>query len=194
MLKKIVGIDYGAKLAGTTVAAWNENGSLHWKCSGKKQDADKWLEEKLLQLRPDLIFMDAPLSLPGVYSGQGTDYFYREGDRALGAMSPMFLGGLTARAMQLKANLTEEGFQIFETYPARVVQQINNLHELYHKKNKSTLPDFNNMLQTILPVTWKAAPENWHIADAILAWMGGYRYENGIAEKYGNEKEGLIWV
>jgi predicted nuclease with RNAse H fold len=114
MLKKIVGIDYGAKLAGTTVAAWNENGSLHWKCSGKKQDADKWLEEKLLQLRPDLIFMDAPLSLPGVYSGQGTDYFYREGDRALGAMSPMFLGGLTARAMQLKANLTEEGFQILK--------------------------------------------------------------------------------
>jgi hypothetical protein len=99
----ILSIDYGSKLAGTTAVCFEKNNQLHLAQSVKKQDADAWLRQLISTKKPAAVYIDAPLSLPGVYRGEGSDYFYRAGDRAVGAMSPMFLGGLTARAMQLRA-------------------------------------------------------------------------------------------
>ena len=103
----IFGVDYGSKMAGTTVVAVARERQIDLLQSGRKQDADAWLLETAVAQQPDHIFLDAPLSLPGVYRhlpGR-SDYFYREADRELQAMSPMFLGGLTARAMQLHERL-----------------------------------------------------------------------------------------
>ena len=112
---KWIGIDYGAKLSGNTAVVWEEKGGLFCTQSAKGKDTDKWLGELIYSLQPEDIFIDAPLSLPAVYSHSGSDYFYRRCDRECKAMSPMFIGGLTARAMRLKDTLSE--FNWHETYP-----------------------------------------------------------------------------
>ncbi len=96
-----VGIDYGAKLAGTTAISFVENNQIKTVQSVRKQNADTFCLDWISRLKPDFIMIDAPLSLPLAYFGKGDDYFYRQADRELKAMSPLFLGGLTARAMRL---------------------------------------------------------------------------------------------
>ncbi|MEZ5058281.1 MAG: hypothetical protein R2879_14700 [Saprospiraceae bacterium] len=190
----IAGIDYGSKLAGTTYVAYDQNGQIHLTGVEKKKDADLWLQNLIPELKPEYIFMDAPLSLPGVYSGDGEDYFYRKADRDCMAMSPMFLGGLTARAMRLKAFFKKIDLKIFETYPARVVDTQPGLPDLYRKKDKNALQPFVEKLEKLLPYDFAKRPETWHEADAILAWLSGFRYAMGKALSFGDEKEGLIWV
>lgn len=117
-----IGLDYGAKQADTTaVAKLQQNELLVWQ-SKTGLNADAWLLVLISELRPDLVFIDAPLSLPAVYgklpASPLADYFYRTCDRQLQAMSPMFVGGLTARAIRLTAQLTTQGIRVIETYPA----------------------------------------------------------------------------
>ena len=182
-------IDYGAKFAGTTVLCWAVNDQLHFAQSTKKQDADIFLKKYIAELKPDTVFMDAPLSLPGVYSGDGADYFYRQCDREVGAMSPMFLGGLTARAMQLRAIFSEILF--YETYPAQLRRTV--LPEaIFYKKEK--LGIFCELLKNILPFPFVVQPANWHQVDATLAWLSGWRFINGEVQIYGDKKEGTIVV
>ena len=97
----IIGVDYGSKLAGTTVIAYNMGDGIRLERSKKNQDADQMIIDFVAEYNPQVIGIDAPLSLPGVYTGLVgfEDYHYRACDKALKAMSPMFLGGLTARAM-----------------------------------------------------------------------------------------------
>src|SRR5215212_2962102 len=99
----LAGVDYGSKLAGTTAIAVLEGNTITVHQSLKKQDADLFLTGLLKKYRPSVVGFDAPLSLPGVYRGMKdkNDYFYRTADRELTCMSPMFLGGLTARAIKL---------------------------------------------------------------------------------------------
>ena len=96
-----VGIDFGARSAGNTVVCVREKGLFRFHRSAKDSDGDAWLRSLIDELRPAAIYIDAPLSLPGVYTGRGHDHFFRAADRQAGGMSPMFLGGLTARAMAL---------------------------------------------------------------------------------------------
>jgi len=114
--KTIVGIDYGNKYAGTTVICYNSRHEIKFVQSSKNADADSFLLNELTYLNPDLIMIDAPLSLPGVYwlSSEYKDHFFRSCDRELRAMSPMFLGGLTARAISLIKKMN--GTEVLETY------------------------------------------------------------------------------
>jgi uncharacterized protein len=185
----ILSIDYGSKLAGTTAVCFEKNNQLHLAQSVKKQDADAWLRQLISTKKPAAVYIDAPLSLPGVYRGEGSDYFYRAGDRAVGAMSPMFLGGLTARAMQLRAAFPAIPF--FEIYPAHLRRTLLPEASFYKKSN---LPGFCEMLSQLLPLPLAQPPENWHQADAVLALLSGWRHGRGEAEAFGDEKEGVIWV
>ncbi len=187
------GIDFGAKLAGTTAVCFAKNGQLNLLQSNKKQDADTWLRRLIAEQKPNSVFMDAPLSLPGVYRGVGSDFHYRACDRAVGAMSPMFLGGLTARAMQLRAAFPEIPF--FEAYPAQLVRTYWPNGIFY----KNDLTSFLVNLAEILPLplaidTHGKPPENWHQVDAALAWGTGWRYERGGAVSFGEAEEGVIWI
>jgi len=185
----ILSIDYGSKLAGTTALCFEESGQLLLLQSSKKQDTDAWLRQHISTKKPAAIYMDAPLSLPGVYRGEGSDYFYRACDRALGAMSPMFLGGLTARAMQLRAAFPAIPF--YEIYPAQLRRVLLPEAAFYKKSN---LPEFCEMLSELLPLPLAKPPENWHQADAVLAWLSGWRHGRGGALKFGEDGEGVIWV
>lgn len=190
----IIGIDYGAKLAGTTVIAWAQKHVLYFTSSAKGQDADAFITSWALKHRPQKVFIDAPLSLPGKYSGLADcdDYFYRLADKQLQAMSPMFLGGLTARAMQLAAHLQAEGIDVQETYPA-YLSKLLALNELGYKKGKSNIGGVAQALATQLSCAIPDLPD-WHHIDAALAWLSGLRHHRGDARTFGGVEEGVIVV
>lgn len=184
-----IGIDFGAKRSGKTAACFRFEGEWFLEQSIKDTDADAFVQA-LIQTRDFRhIFMDAPMSLPSVYTGgEGDDYFYRRADREARAMSPMFLGGLTARAMQLKDTWIAQDRKVFEAYPAGLVRELG-LKDSY-KKN---LPHFTLLLRENtghdLP-----EPANWHQADAILAWLTGERVLTDRHLTLGDPAEGLICI
>lgn len=186
-----LGIDYGAKLAGTTAISYEQNGQLYILQSEKKKDADKFVQQTITQLNPSTIFIDAPLSLPKAYFGKGSDFFYRNCDRDLAGMSPMFLGGLTARAMKLKHSLSPLPF--YETYPAQIVKHYFPEAKGY-KKQKDFLADFCALLSSKLPFEIAVIPSNWHQVDSLLAWWAGWRFQRSDVKIYGEEKEGKIYI
>jgi uncharacterized protein len=194
---KIAGIDYGSKLAGTTAIAAFEPGVLSFKQSNPKQDADRFILEWAAEFKPERAFLDAPLSLPGIYRypGQYQDYFYRQGDRALRAMSPMFLGGLTARAMQLKDQLERMDIEVLEVYPAHLAK-LMSLDALQYKKSLPQIAVIMPILTAQLPgqPQLPPLPSSWHQVDALLALISGIRYLRGAHQAFGHPQEGLIIV
>ncbi|MEN0006516.1 MAG: hypothetical protein AAF798_20355 [Bacteroidota bacterium] len=193
----IAGIDFGSKLAGTTVIAWqDEKGQAIWLQSQKKKDADRFILDWATENRPTTIYLDAPLSLPGVFREMAgyEDYFYRKGDRALRAMSPMFLGGLTARAMQLRHQLEAIAVQVCEVYPGALAQHLAFPKGTY-KKDKAYLAPYANQLEELYGLTIKKeALQNWHQFDALLALCSGIRHLAGEAQVHGDPEEGQIIV
>lgn len=191
----IAGIDYGSRLAGTTVIAALADNSILFFQSEKKKDADRFVLEWVERCQPDKVFMDAPLSLPGIYTSLPgrSDYFYRESDRLLGAMSPMFLGGLTARAMQLKARITKRSVDMLEVYPKQMARELLLIETGYKKKRAQILPCLE-ILQNYLPFSIAEPPANWHQFDALLAFTSGWRYENNEHQSFGDPMEGVIIV
>ena len=184
-----ISIDYGSKLAGTTAICWAENKKIKIAQSEKKKDADLFIQKYISELKPDIVFIDAPLSLPNVYTGKGDDYFYRKCDKELKAMSPMFLGGLTARAMKLRSHFPDVIFH--EIYPAQL-RRIIFPDATFYKKER--LEEFCELMENILPFPFSENPKNWHQMDSALAWISGWRYKKGEAKIYGEKKEGIIIV
>jgi predicted nuclease with RNAse H fold len=197
---KLVGIDFGAKLAGTTVIATIDDiGSLTFQSSGKKQDADIFLINAIEAIQPDLIAIDAPLSLPLRYKKEQSNgsFFYRFADIETGAMSPMFLGGLTARAMQLHSHLLNLNVKIIEAYPGHLAKTFK-FPDAYKKENQAIEVCFDIISkywkENITPIHIKSEiPENWHQLDALLALTIAFRFHKNIAKSYGMADEGLIW-
>lgn len=192
----LAGIDYGSKMAGTTVIAILKKTEVSLFQSEKKQDADALIYEVIKQETCPHVFIDAPLSLPGVYhlGAAYESYFYRSCDSALSAMSPMFLGGLTARAMQLKARLEQLGTKVYETYPGGLARQLN-LKERHYKQQLSELPALREHLASLLPFAIPLAEiTTWHHFDAILALWSAWRFNQQTHDSYGDPKEGLIVI
>lgn len=191
------GIDYGSKMAGTTVVAHvGDSGQLLFRQSAKKQNADTflldWADD---QERPGQLFLDAPLSLPGVYLDRESnfDYFYRAADKEVRAMSPMFLGGLTARAMRLTRDLRNRGWIVHEVYPGHLARTFS-LQDIGYKKKTGDLAGVIAAFRQKMPALPEADPDNWHQFDALLAFCSGWRYQKGQHLTYGDPKEGLIIV
>lgn len=159
--------------------------------SEKKKDADAFIINFVEKHQPQKIFIDAPLSLPAAYYGSGDDYFYRECDKLTRAMSPMFLGGLTARAMRLKSDLSTVDF--FETYPAYLAKNILDLKESYNKKAKDN-SEFLEDLQNKFSIALDSLPTNWHQVDALLCWLSGWRYDRKDNIEIGTKSEGVICI
>ena len=189
------GIDYGSKLAGTTVITYNIDGVLYQKSSKKKEDADAMIIKLVNEQMPRAIYIDAPLSLPKAYFGKGDDYFYRAADRELKAMSPMFLGGLTARAIKIKAFIESLQIEIFETYPGGLVRSIPELKQNYSKKDALMIPKILDQTKRLLgDVLIFEAPKNIHQIDSLLAWYSGLRHQKGRAKEFGDIEEGLVII
>jgi uncharacterized protein len=191
-MELFAGIDFGAKLAGTTVLCFEDDNTatLSISQSAKNSDADEWLLMQITQNNIRHIFIDAPLSLPAVYHGDGDDYFYRTADKQLKAMSPMFLGGLTARAMRLQSELMKLNITCHEAYPAARIKRFPTIMDEYDKKSKEKLKDLNKRLSSHIPCYFNA--ENWHQTDAVVAWWIGKDFMNNHHLVAGTSDEGMI--
>lgn len=189
------GADYGSKLAGTTVLACWEAGRIMLLRSKKGADADAFLLQEITQRRLHTLMLDAPLSLPGVYRALPgcEDYFYRACDRSTGAMSPMFLGGLTARAMRLAAQLRAGGAAVVESYPAWIARLLG-LGGLHYKEGKAPSDGFCAALQALMPEAALPSLPDWHSADALLCLLSARRYLCAEAQCAGQAEEGEIWA
>lgn len=192
----ILGIDYGSKMAGTTVIAFMKtHNEVELIQSKKNEDADQMILD-FVTAHQDiwLIFLDAPLSLPEAYSNSAADdFFYRAVDRELSAMSPMFLGGLTARAMKLKNELQKLGVQVVETYPKALSQAIN-LDQNAYKKDQHYLEEVSTTIERLGHWTTLTPPQNWHQIDALLCLLSAKRHEIGRSKVYGKKSEGQIII
>lgn len=187
-----LGIDYGSKLAGTTAICYQDGRELVVLQSEKKKDADKFILQQVEKLSPKQVFIDAPLSLPRAYFGEGDDYFYRDCDRELKAMSPMFLGGLTARAMSLTQKLKSNEIECYEVYPAGLVKRLGNLKQDYNKKSMVNTAFLDSLSEHVrLKINGTGS---WHQIDAVLCWFSGKRFLDGNAEMIGDKEEGLIMI
>ncbi|MEO1438197.1 MAG: DUF429 domain-containing protein [Bacteroidota bacterium] len=197
-MNKLAGIDYGSKMAGTTVLAlWDfTEKKLHLHSSEKKKDADKFLLDQVNQYQPDLLVLDAPLSLPGrlIHGTPYESYFYRKCDQHFKAMSPMFLGGLTARAIQLKDQiLAQQTTRIVEGYPSAVADLLE-IRTLGYKKEKSNIPVVLQQLVPHFPFPLPGDLPNWHHLDALLCLLTAIRIKDQKAQKIGDPSEGMIYV
>ncbi len=194
----LAGIDYGSKMAGTTVLCLYSATTtpLQWYTSGKNQDADEFLTETLLELRPDLVMIDAPLSLPGIYKQpeQYSDYFYRKCDRILHGMSPMFLGGLTARAIKLKDQLERAGLHCLETYPACQASRLDLTELGYKHQSTSIRPVLDRILDKVPVTTEPAELVSWHHIDALLSLTAALNYRDNKVQVVGDKNEGVIYL
>jgi len=196
---RLCGVDYGSKGAGTTVISTldGQTGETNFAQSSKNGDADRFLLDRLLDYQPAAVFLDAPLSLPGVYRDLSGchDYFYRLADKQLKAMSPMFLGGLTARAMQLKAALERRGLTVYETYPAAQAQRMHLGEKGYKKELPAILPVLA-CIQAGFPAIRPNPGDviSWHHVDALLALVTAVRFAAHQQQVCGTAEEGVILV
>lgn len=188
----LTGIDYGSKLSGNTaIAIQTSDDTIEVFSSEKGQDADEWLIAVLLKYRPAQVYIDAPLSLPLAYFGKGTDYMFRLCDRMTGAMSPMFLGGLTARAMQLNHSLSAFDIRLKETYPSMTVRRLP--HGKEYSKKRELAPELWVDVQTALnaEIIFHSSKRT-HEFDALLALYAGKLAAKHQAVIVGDTQEGLI--
>jgi len=196
-LNQWVGIDYGAKLAGTSVVCLNSETGFRFFISPPKKDADEFIHQVVAQIKPKRIFLDAPLGLPIRYQtktkNETDSYFYRKCDEETGAMSPLFLGGLTARAIQLKDRLENQNIAVFETYPGYLARLIE-LGTFHYKKELSNIASCYHAMDSEYPKPELDQLINWHVFDSWLAWLSGWRYAQNIHLTFGESAEGLIIV
>jgi uncharacterized protein len=192
----IAGIDYGSRNSGNTVLSWKSaGGRVGFFRPPRARDADAEILRVLADLKPVLVGIDAPLSLPGRYRDIPgcIDYFYRHCDRALGAMSPMFLGGLTARAIRLRDELGHRDIPLLEVYPVQLAKHLE-LPECGYRGTSAAVPA---CLQRIAAVTHleadPAAATTWHHLDALMALAIAHRVHGGGGRRIGLAEEGLIY-
>ncbi len=192
----VAGIDFGSKLAGTTSICFETSPGLLSFCSSRKGgDADKLIADFYQKWQPSAVFIDAPLSLPGVYKSLPlhNDYFFRACDKQAGAMSPMFLGGLTARAMKLAFNLTAQGIFVAETYPRKVAELLQ-LNTREYKGHADFMAACTELVLKMVGGRLSAMPTSWHEFDSLLAYASAWRYGKGLHEVFGEPSEGLIII
>lgn len=191
-MKMHFGIDYGAKTAGTTVICYNKGSKLHLFSSMKKQDSDEFISEKIEELNPAAVYIDAPLSLPGAYFQKGDNFHYRKCDIVCKAMSPMFLGGLTARAIKLSNSHPSTNF--YETYPGYFIREIVKAKDVYKKKEKLVNSEVQKLILKHVGLKLSGNIENYHQLDSIICWLSGKRHIENNHITIGEEEEGLIIV
>jgi len=146
--------------------------------------------------RPDLVAIDAPLSLPpgrkSIEDRQGEHF--RDCDRELLKLGirffPITLGPmrlLTTRGIRLKKRLARLGFKVIEIYPGAA----QDLWKIARKQKG--LPRLRRGLEK-LGLIGLAKTMNGDELDAVTGAMVGRLYLKGRAEVLGNFRQGAIVI
>jgi predicted nuclease with RNAse H fold len=105
----------------------------------------------------------------------------------------MFLGGLTARAIKLKAEWNEKGIDVWEVWPRKLAQIYKLDSELY-KKDMRNVEIYSDFLRSKAVFKREVSIKNWHQVDAVLAYLSGLRILNELAMSFGDPEEGMIYA
>jgi uncharacterized protein len=157
---------------------------------------DQEILDFIERIRPDLIAIDAPLSLPPGRKSleeRNAEHF-RPSDRELMKRGirffPITLGPmrlLTARGIMLKKKLTRRGYPVIEIYPG-AAQDIFGIPRKQHG-----LPKLHQGLERLGLRGFKK-DMNGDELDAVTGALVGRMYLKGKAEVLGDEKTGAIIV
>jgi len=193
----LFGISYGSKLSGNTVIAILNINKIYFLDVEENTNADDFIFNAAQHFKPDVVFLDAPLSLPARCCGKkGNDFHFRKADIQLKAISPMFLGGITARAMQLKSRLENESTKVYETHVKSQACNYKLIDLGYKKEDNHLISCRNTLKEKLSPSLFFDCQEikTWQHLDAFLALFSAMRFVMCRADTFGNAKEGLIYV
>jgi len=189
----VVGIDLsGVDHRPTGFCIMNENFEISTKLLFK----DEEIISEVARIKPDLITIDAPLSLPKGRASldERSSSHLRNCDRELIKMKikifPLTLGPmrkLTARGIKLKELFSKMGFRVIEVYPG-AAQDILGI-----PRKTQSITELKAGLERI---GIKGIKENvtHHELDAITCAYVGIQYLLGKCIALGDENEGIIIV
>ncbi len=195
----LFGIHFGSKLSGNTVISLIKQNKIYFLDVDKEVDADIFIYNAAKHFKPDVIFMNAPLSLPGVFSNKVDcdDHEYRSADKEICSISPMIIGGVTARAIALKKKLESElNTKVYETC-SKAQAHNYELMKMGYKTTQLRLHSCRNHLESKLNPRLMFCCQDvksWDHIDAMLSLITAMRFVTGQALPYGNPDEGLIYV
>jgi len=156
--------------------------------------ADKEIIQKIEELKPEVIAIDAPLSLPPGRKSieEKTDIHLRECDKELLKRRikffPITLGPmrkLTERGIKLKKILKNKGFRVIEVYPGgaqdilKISRKQQGLNELRKGLEKLKIESLTSKM-------------NDHELDAVTCAIVGKLFLEGKSETYGDSKDGIV--
>jgi predicted nuclease with RNAse H fold len=189
----VIGIDLaGSERRNTGICILKEN--LEAKCFVVHKDEE--ILDLIEKFKPDLIAIDAPLSLPKGRKSldRREKIHFRECDKKLFELGikffPITLGPmrmLTKRGIKLRRILEKRGYKVIEVYPG-ATQDILKIA----RKNVS-LEKLREGLEK-LGIKIEKRELTHDELDAITAAFTGYLHLKGMSLSLGNEKEGVIVV
>ena len=155
---------------------------------------DEEILQKTRKLKPDVIAIDAPLSLPPGRKSieERTDIHLRECDRELLKRGikilPITLGGmrnLTQRGIKLRNILEAEGFRVIEVYPGGAQDVLGIPRKRRGKKN---------LLEGLkrLGIKGLRGRMSDHELDAVTSAFVGKLFLEGKSETLGDSERGIV--
>jgi predicted nuclease with RNAse H fold len=156
--------------------------------------SDEEILDHVRRERPDLMAIDAPLTLPPGRKSidERTDSHYRPCDMELRRRKipffPITLGPmrvLTKRGIMLREILEDEGFRVVEIYPG-------GAQDIWHiPRAKRSLSGLRSGLRKLRILNLKKTCSD-HELDAATGALVGLHFLQGKAEVYGDFKSGAI--
>jgi len=155
---------------------------------------DEEIIDKIEEVRPDIIAIDAPLSLPeGRKSIEDrTNVHLRECDKELLKRRikffPITLGPmrkLTQRGIKLKNILERKGFRVIEVYPGGAQDMLKI------PRKQMGLDKLKEGLE-MLKITGLTKKMNDHELDAVTCAFVGKLFLEGKSETLGDQKNGIV--
>ncbi|MBN8705195.1 MAG: DUF429 domain-containing protein [Bacteroidetes bacterium] len=186
----LAGIDLSASFLKPSSCAFLENGEISLISFNTNAEIAKWATDST----PDLIGLDAPLSIPMGLNGK---FGSRECERDLlkegiPVLMTSLIAPLTFRAIHLVELLSESEIRSIEVYPYSLRKQFNIAPEI---KKESEFTRLKARFLEVFP--FDVNPEQvkeHHDVDALLAlWMTKLVFDNAY-KTTGNPEEGLIYL
>jgi len=189
----VIGIDLaGSEKRNTGICVLNENLEANCFVVHTNKEILKLIEK----FKPDLIAIDAPLSLPKGRKSldEKEKIHFRECDRKLLELGikffPITLGPmrvLTKRGIKLRKFLEKKGYKVIEVYPG-ATQDILKI-----ARKSVSLKKLRNGLKK-LGIKIEKRKLTHDELDAITAAFTGYLHLKGKTISLGDEKEGVIVI
>ena len=180
---RVMGIDLAAKenkKSGICVIISNNNGEEgSYSIIISSVFSDEQILEKIKEVNPDLIAIDAPLTWAEKFR-PAERKMIKDGYR-LFPLNMGFMKELTARAIRLKKRINYPSVECHPTSSAKALKIV-----------KKPIEAFVKACERKFSLKFKNIPKNQHEVDAVLAALTAKLYLLGKCKIYGKEGEEII--